>query len=201
MLSIMEILSKLRWFIGGFILLIVVILLIWGLISIANNIFTSSDDASIEDIANRELLDVDVAQFTVGGPIVATKEHRSYVVEVNPSVVTMTLYSDYGQKELEQKSYKNNQDAFDSFVEALDNANVLARESGTDEEDDLQYEGACSLGRRYIVTLDDIDTRWTTSCRLEDGTMGGDASVIRRLFDNQVPDARDILQGTGLYRR
>ncbi len=121
----------------------------WGLSSIARNIFNPGDsNSAINTNDDIDVSSVAVARFTVSGPIVASTEHRSYEVEVNPSVVTITLYSDYGQTELNQKSYKNNQEAFDTFVEALDVANIEKRISGTSEEDDYNYEGECPTGKR-----------------------------------------------------
>jgi len=196
----MELLSRLRWIVIAFIALLFLILVGWGLSSIARNIFNPGD--SNQAITANDDIDVgsvDVARFLVSGPIVASEEHRSYEVEVNPSVVTITLYSDYGQNEIDQKSYKNNQEAFDTFVEALDVANIDKRISGTSEEDDSNYEGACPTGKRYVYNLDDDFQRWTTSCSSSKGTAGGNRSTIRRLFNRQAPEAKDMLRGTGLY--
>lgn len=198
----MEMLSRLRWFIIGFFVLIFLLLVGWGLASIARNIFTGGSSSSNQAILNSNDIDissVSSARFTVSGPIVATDEHRSYVIEVNERLVTITLYSDYGQKQLEKRSYKNNTQAYEEFIAALDKAQVLERRKGTSEENDHDYEGACPTGRRYIVQLDEDITRWTTSCDSARGTMGGSVRTIRRLFNNQAPDALEILKGTRLY--
>lgn len=201
----MEMLSRLRWFILGFVLLIFLILVGWGLTSIARNIFDGAGGSSSSqaiDNADDILIDtVDVTRFTVSGPIVATSDHRSYDIEVNERLVTITLYADYGQTQLERQSYANNDAAYQEFLKALDKAEVLERRNGTDTEDDLNYEGACPTGRRYVVELNDDTTRWSTSCDSSRGTMGGSLRVIRRLFNEQAPDAREILSGTGLYVR
>ncbi len=199
----MEMLSRLRWFIIGFIVLIFLLLVGWGLISIARNIFDggiSGSSSQTSDSAEDILIDtVDVARFSVSGPVVATNEHRSYTIEVNERLVVFTLYSDYGQKQLNRKSFTNNEAAYDEFIEALDKANVLSRRSGTDVEDDINYEGACPSGRRYIIELNDDVTRWSTSCESSRGTFGGSMKAIRRLFNKQVPEIRDLLDDTGLY--
>jgi hypothetical protein len=144
--------------------------------------------------------ETDVARFTTSGPVVASREQRSYTIEVNPNVVTITLYSDYGQKELDQKSYRNNQEAFDVFLKSLDAAGVSTRISGTNSEDDLLYEGQCATGRRYVVALDSDLVRWSVSCDTVSGTIKKSSmSTIRRLFNNQVPEAREFLEDTNLY--
>ena len=197
----MEMLSKLRWFIVGFVVLIVVILLGWGLISIARGLFNSSSsgDTALQNSDDIVINSIETARFTVSGPIVATEEHRSYTVEVNDRIVTITLYSDYGQKQIARRSYPNNDAAFQEFMEALDKAEVLQRRSGTDSEDDFDYEGACPTGRRYIIQLNDDVTRWSSSCSNALGTAGGSVRTIRRLFNEQVPDISDVLKGTRLY--
>jgi hypothetical protein len=200
----MEMIARLRWVIIAFFVLIFLILIGWGLSSIARSIFASDAPENIQEVEERSALvrETDVARFTVSGPVVASKEHRSYTVEVNPNVVTITLYSDYGQKELDQKSYTNNEQAFSVFLSALDAAEVTSRISGTNEEDDLLFEGQCSSGRRYIVGLDDQLVRWSVSCNSQSGTIAKtNMSTIRRLFNEQAPDAKEMLEDTGLYQR
>lgn len=200
----MEMIARLRWVIIAFFVLIFLILIGWGLSSIARSIFASDTPENVEQAEEQSAIvrETNVARFTVSGPVVASKEHRSYTVEVNPNVVVITLYSDYGQKELDQKSYKNNEQAYSVFLSALDVAEVTSRISGTNEEDDLLFEGQCSTGRRYIVALDDQLVRWSVSCNSQSGTIAkSNMSTIRRLFNEQVPDIEEILEDTGLYQR
>ncbi len=199
----MEMIARLRWVIIAFFVLIFLILIGWGLSSIARSIFTSDDAQTIEETsaASVEVLEADVAFFTTSGPIVASSEHRSYTIEVNPNTVTATLFSDYGQKELDQISFRNNQQAYDVFISALDNAGVSTRISGTDSDDDLEFEGVCPSGRRYVVALDTDLVRWSVSCDQTSGTIKKtNMSSIRRLFNNQVPDIQEFLEETNLYR-
>ncbi len=200
----MEMIARLRWVIIAFFVLIFLILIGWGLSSIARSIFASDTPENVEQAEEQSAIvrETNVARFTVSGPVVASKEHRSYTVEVNPNVVVITLYSDYGQKELDQKSYKNNEQAYSVFLSALDVAEVTSRISGTNEEDDLLFEGQCSTGRRYIVALDDQLVRWSVSCNSQSGTIAkSNMSTIRRLFNEQVPGIEEILEDTGLYQR
>jgi hypothetical protein len=197
----MEFVSRLRWLIVIFVSLVFLILIGWGLSTIARNIFNGGSGGSsvAESMSDIEVVQTDVARLTVSGPIVATELQRSYTIEVNAETVTVTLYSDYGQKQLDQKSYINNQEAYDTFLRALEAANVTARIKGTTSDDDAKFEGQCSAGRRYVFSLDDDIRRWATSCNDVKGTAGGRVATMRRLFNKQAPDARDILDGTGLY--
>src|SRR6056297_711435 len=118
----MEMIARLRWIIIAFFVLIFLILVGWGLSSIARSIFSSDAPRNIQaaEEISASVRQSSVARFTTSGPVVASSEHRSYTIEVNPNVVTITLYSDYGQEELDQKSYRNNQEAFDVFLKSLD---------------------------------------------------------------------------------
>lgn len=196
----MELLSRLRWLIIIFFVVLFLIIIGWGLSTIARNIFSqgnTSEQRNEETVA--VLQDTDVAKFQVSGPVVASSEHRSYTIEVNSNVVVLTLYSDYGQKELDQKSYRNNQQSFDVFIKALESANIASRIRGTNVEDDFLYEGKCPTSRRYIVSLDTDFRRWSTACTRVTGTIDPvRMSEIRRLFNAQAPDAREVLKGTNL---
>lgn len=197
----MEILSRLRWLIIIFFLLVFLIIVGWGLSTIARNIFAPrAADTQLNSEALALVEGVNVARLTVSGPVVASSEHRSYTIEVNENVVVLTLYSDYGQTELEQKSYRNNPESFGVFKKSLESLDVTSRIRGTDTEDDLNFEGQCPDGRRYIVALDTSLQRWSTTCQNTTGTMSSlRMSEIRRLFNRQAPDGQDILQGTNLY--
>jgi hypothetical protein len=196
----MELLSRLRWLFIIFFVVLFLILVGWGLSTIARNIFStgSSGDQQVEESALL-LNDTDTTKLLVSGPVVASSEHRSYTIEVNPNVVILTLYSDYEQKELEQKSYRNNQESFDVFIKALESVNIASRIRGTDTEDDLRYEGECPTSRRYVVTIDSDFQRWSTACSRTPGTIDpARMSSVRRLFNAQAPDAQEVLKGTNL---
>ncbi len=196
----MELGSKLRWLIVVFILLFVLVFVGWGLSTIARNVFnrsessvTGTDEASVVSLEN-----VKTARYIVDGPVVANAEHRRYQIEVSRNVVTMTLYSNYGQKVLKEKNYSNNEEAYATFMKSLESASATARYNNTDTDDDLAEQGVCPEGRRYILELDDEIRRWTTSCDRNQGTAAGKMTTMRSLFTKQVPDFQDIIADSGL---
>lgn len=199
----MELASKMRWVIVVFVLLFVLILVGWGLSSVARNLLAGGGSSSVEttEFTGPGVETASVVRYVVDGPIVASSEHRRYEIEVSENVVQMTLYSDYGQKAIAEKSYRNNSESFNTFLEALDKAGATARASGTSYEDDYNEKGACPTGLRYIIEVDDSVRRWTTSCDRKDGTAGGKMTTMRGLFSKQVPDFTDLLKGTVLNRR
>lgn len=199
----MEFASKLRWILVIFILLFVLIFVGWGLSAVARNVFNRSgnDTSSTEEVVEPQLEGINVVRYIVDGPVVASSEHRSYSIEVTRSTVMMRVYSDYGQKVISEKTYTNNFESFDTFTKSLEAANATARYAGTDVEDDMADQGVCPDGRRFIIEVDDIIRRWTTSCDRKQGTAAGKMTTMRMLFSKQVPDFDDMLKGTGLNRQ
>jgi Na+-transporting methylmalonyl-CoA/oxaloacetate decarboxylase gamma subunit len=200
----MEFASKLRWILVIFILLFVLIFVGWGLSAVARNVFNRSDTATTETVEDTNVSQqegVSVARYKVDGPVVASADHRSYSIEVTQNVVTMRVYSDYGQKILNEKSYLNNSDSYDAFIQSLEKADAAARYAGTDEDDDNADQGVCPEGRRYILEIGDDIRRWTTSCDRKQGTAAGKMTTLRTLFAKQIPDFEEMVKGTSLNRR
>ena len=199
-MAIMEFASKLRWVLILLAGIIFLILVGWGLFTIASNIFRSGtdDSSSVMQVAGDVDEDLEFAStvsFEQSGPIVANSEHRSYVITVSSNVVTMRVYASYGQEIIREKSYQNTQAAFESFLLGLDTIGVPDRFEGTSVEDDDAYVGTCPSGRRYIVRVDNSITRWSTSCSDGLGTAGFNMNQTRSLFQRQVPDYSDLIRG------
>lgn len=198
----MEFASRLRWIGIVFAFLLVLVLLGWGMYSIARGIFNSnSDSADVSIVSQDDIYSVESAgevTFQIDGPVVAADEHRSAIITVRPSTVTMTVYKNYGQEAIATKGYLNSNAAYREFLSALAQQDVVSREQGTDEDDDFAEEGVCATGKTYILELDTDIRRWDTSCRKDKGTAGFNMGAVQSLFKKQVPDYRELLRGTGL---
>lgn len=195
----MELASRIRWLLVIFVVVVFLVLIGWGLFSIASNIFdTFSGDGAVTQVNDYNVSSTATARLIVDGPVVAASEHRSYEIAVSENVVSMTVYSGYGRNAIAEESYRNTDDAFTVFLSALEYEGVTDRQRNTTEEMDFEEEGVCPRGRRYIVELDSSIRRWSTSCRDGDGTAGFAMRDIRRLFEDQIPDFRDLVRGTGL---
>jgi len=194
----MEFASRLKWLIVVFVLLFVLVFVGWGLSAIARSVFSSGSSTAVEQVQGISVEDVDSIRFYVDGPIVASADHLSYKIEVSRQVVSMTVYSDYGQTVLKEKSYTNNDEAYQNLVDALEKANATARVKDTTAEDDQNDQGSCPAGKRYILELGDVERRWTTSCVTIKGTAGGKMKTIRTLMNKQIPDYTELVKGTKL---
>jgi hypothetical protein len=197
----MEFASRLRWALVILTVVISLILVSWGMYSIARSLFNSEsndDTISIEQIDEYSVLSAGSVKYSVDGPVVANQEHDSYTIEVSQNVVSLKVFKSYGQTLVSEKSYKNTAPAYDNFLSALDNLNVTSRTKDTDTDDDYAEQGVCATGKRYIIELDNDVRRWSTSCSSKQGTAGVKMSSVRKLFQKQVPDYRDLVRGTGL---
>lgn len=194
----MEFASRIRWvaLIAAF--CIFLILVGWGLFSIARSIFDTTGGSNTAETTESVVVETAAsARFIVQGPVVAREDHRSYEITVSPSVVTMTVFSDYGGAVIGQESYQNSQDAFDEFIASLAKLDLTDRRSGTTEDDDEAEIGACATGRTMIVEVDTL-RRWRTTCDDGGGTSAISLSPVSRFFRAQVPDYTDLVSGTGL---
>ena len=198
----MEFASKLRW---GMVIVIVTIALLligWGMFSIARSIFdsgsSSSNNTSTESDEVTLVEDANVARYSVDGPVVANEDHRSYEIEVTSGVVEMTVYKSYGSEVVSRKSYPNTNAAHDAFMSSLASLNVTDRRDGTTLDDDFAEQGVCPSGRRRVLELDDNIRRWSATCSNRVGTADFSMSSVERLFRRQVPDFSELVQGTGL---
>ncbi len=194
----MEFISKIRWVIIVFVVLVALILVGWGLSAIARSVFNEQPSTSMTETEAIDVRDLKTVSLTVDGPVVASEDHRSYTIEVSRNVVSMKVFSDYGQTVIAEKGYINNDEAYESLAQSLNKAGASLRLSTAAAEDDYNHTGSCPTGKRYILDLGDTERRWGTSCQTITGTAGGNMSVIRKLFEKQIPDFNDLIVGTNL---
>jgi hypothetical protein len=197
----MEFASRIRWILVIALSIIGIILVIWGLFTIASNIFRSSEssvDSTLID-SDRELVQsTGTALYRVEGPIVANEDHRSYIITVSSNNVTMKTFANYGKILLEEKSYPNTSVSYESFLSALSNANVTALARNASTEFTFEDQGVCARGRKFFVNLDANIMRWSTSCSEKEGNAGFNMGPVSTLFQKQVPDFNELNSGLGL---
>jgi hypothetical protein len=196
----MEFASKVRWILVVTLFVIALILVGWGLFTIANNLFHSNDTAitQMDPSTDFSVESTKTAEYSVEGPIVANENHRSYKITVTESQVIMKTYKSYGQIELGQKSYPNTTAAYSSFLSALTNANVTAMRRNSTTDASFSDKGVCATGRKFIVDLDSSLSRWSTSCDSKQGNAGFNMGRVASLFQRQVPDFGQLANGLGI---
>lgn len=179
------------------VIIIVIALIIAAIASVVrmiatNGSQTTSDSAQKTDSIRDQLLNTDATssvRWTVRGPIVADENFRSYQIEISPSKRTYTVYQGYLDKKISEKTYENNQQAYEEFVFALDKADI--DQTRTVANDDMR--GVCATaGRLYTfetISSNTMKSRiWTSTCEGSPGSMQADVSRVHALFVNQVPN-------------
>ena len=136
---------------------------------------------------------------TTEGRIVGEDMHKSIRITVNRSERKAEVLTGYQGTVEKSQSFANNSEAFKIFIRALSNAG-FTRERETEQKDE---RGICPQANRFIYELRDdsgkeITRLWSTSCGSRQGTFGGDASTIRRLFQDQITDYNRFVSGIKL---
>lgn len=183
------------------IILIVIAIAIAALVSIGRAIFGSGDtpinegqQSLINTSDNRSV------RMTVRGPIVAEEDFRTYQITASNDNRTFVAYQGYLETPLQTIDLDNNNPAYEEFVYALDRGNMMTAEAFTGESDDVR--GICSSGRLYqFDTLNGgnvVKRLWTTSCKNTRGSLKTNVTVLRNLFNAQIPGSSEAIQAAGL---
>ena len=190
-----------RWRTALFILLGVTLLFlgVWGVTSIARSLFgpTESSQTTTTQKALTEYAKADTSvRLHVGGPIVANEKYVSYDIEVTQTTRKITTYKTFQNVVTSVKSYDNNQEAYLNFLTALQINGYLTKANSATTTDSTAQ---CSTGKRYTYYLYESaqvkSDLWSTSCNGRVGTLGGNGSAIRSLYQAQIPDFNTIVTG------
>jgi len=179
----------------GFLLIVIVVMTVVGL---ANLIGGGDDEAPEEDAVT--LIDYDndtsAVRYTLDGSVKGRDEHRQVRITVSQDQRIIELLEGYDGKVLERKTYSNDLAAYRVFLRSLAFEGFEATQEGTAGDDE---RGICPNGKRYIFELLDnnseIIRNWRASCSVQLGTLAGDYRDMKRLFENQIPDYRDVTRG------
>ncbi len=138
-----------------------------------------------------------VMRMTVEGRVNLDADHRKARVTIGRDGNVLQLVSGYDGSVLNRKEYDSNEDAYATFLRALQ---LQGYTKGNDDPKAEDSRGVCPTGKVYtfeIITGSAVVQKfWTTSCG--GGTFRGNTGLIRQLFRAQVPDYTKMLRGTGL---
>lgn len=180
----------------------VMVALIAGLIAVGRYLFfgqrANTDEANVQQQARDELLTVTAnrsVRMTLRGPIVAEENFRTQQITISPSSRNYAVYRGYLEKQISNKRYSNNNQAYDQFVNALDKADMTI-EGKDDSEEAPDLRGICATGRVYQYEILDnnsvVDRYWTSTCKGSQGTFGASVTQVNNLFIAQIPDKIDL---------
>lgn len=136
--------------------------------------------------------------MTTRGQVKADETRRAIRISVSQHERVIEVLEGYEENVVSRQTFPNNPEAYKIFLSALTGAG-FAREQETDFEDE---RGVCPFGRRHVFRLQEgseqVHRTWTTSCRNGRGSFGGNLSITRRLFEQQIPDYTTVIRGVNL---
>jgi hypothetical protein len=144
---------------------------------------------TMSDYADRDARVV----YTMEGPNVSEEERRAIRITVTRNERIFQILEGYNERVARTEQFSNNDEAYSTLVHSLEIAGYNRERKTSIEEP----KGACPLGQRYYYQLNEGDNRvvdlWSTTCRRDEaGNFGGDASLVRNIFQEQIPGYRDF---------
>lgn len=126
-------------------------------------------------------------ELTVQGPVSADETHKAIRITVGQYAKQIEILQGYDETVAKTQSYSNTESAYAEFLRALDLNGFTRGTSTSANKDDRGY---CSTGYRYIIAMrdgaDEKQRFWTSSCGR--GSFAGNITVMRTLFQKQIPD-------------
>lgn len=179
--------------VGAFILIILAIVLIFR-IGGNNQAEKGTPQTVLTEYVNSDA----VTRLTIDGKVVGKEKHYAVRVTVGRNNRTIEILNGYDGQVVQSREYDNDIAAYNVFLHALENAG-FANEKEAKEEDET---GVCPTGNRYIYELtengNDEVRLWSTSCSRKEGNFAGKASLVRRLFQAQIPDYQEVTRNVSL---
>lgn len=186
-------------------ILIIIAIAIAALITLARSVFFSDATQTVSDAdtSRSALLSTAVdhsVTMTVRGSIVADEQFRSYQIAITPTTRTLTTYTGYLDKQIDQINLANNTPAYEEFVYALEKANYVKGSELIGDKNDRR--GMCATGKVYefstLTAGKPVKTLWTTSCSNAKGSLNASVSALASLFQKQVPGSPITVYNIGL---
>lgn len=181
---------------GVIVLLLVVVILIVrsGPSEPASTVQTGKPQVNLAEYETKPA----TASFTARGQITADETRRAIRISVSQQERSIEILDGYDESVLSRQTFPNNPDAYKVFLSALSSAG-FTREQETEIKDE---RGVCPFGKRYVYKIQEGSTQafraWSTTCRREQGSFGGNSGTVRRLFEQQIPDYRTAVRGIRL---
>lgn len=189
-----------KYFLGVF---AVIILLIFSVVIIANRSDdvsnSSSETAQEAEFRLRDEADTTSARlvYEVRGEITGQNEHEAVRITVSPTQRKYEVLKGYEKTVTKTEIFKNNEQAYKTFLMALDKAGY----GNTQQADFEDKTGACPLGnvftyQFYVNSEPKVDS-WSANCS-DDGNFAGEERLTKTLFEKQIPEYRTLVRGVNL---
>lgn len=174
--------------------ILVVVLVIGAIAYIGRLLFFPTANETPPDAGQTALISTSAdrsVRMTIRGPIVADEDFRSYQNQITPNTRVLTLSKGYLNQQFDNITLGNTIPSYEQFVYALNRAGMMSGSQLTGDDNDVR--GICATGRLYefevLKAEKTVKMLWTTTCSSASGSETADASTLRQLFTDQIPDA------------
>ncbi len=128
-------------------------------------------------------------QMITDGQVNGDDLHRQIRITIGRGTRKIDIIQGYQGHVIFTKSFSNNEDAYNIFLQAIYGANFTKS-----RKTNIIYEySVCALGQHYTYNLINTGSNstnlslWTTSCGAN-GTSAANTPLLQSLFNNQIPD-------------
>jgi hypothetical protein len=138
-----------------------------------------------------------VNQITYGS-LLSEGQRQGLEISISQSQVNVYVLNGYENTVAPVYSAANTPAAYGAFLAAMQTYGFVNSRKTTE-----QYPNAvCPLGNTYRYELTNgsktVSSLWSSSCSMGDGNFAGEGSLIRQLFNLQVPTISTIVGNSGL---
>ena len=142
----------------------------------------------------------DAVRYVQDGQITAQEQHYSVQITIDSGSRRIDVMQGYNGNIIRSQSYSNTIASYDAFYAAINNVGFFVKRENANGADRV---GVCPFGIRYSyqagspISELSLDT-WGSSCGTKTGTFGGNASQVKTLFKEQIPDYSTITKDISL---
>lgn len=137
--------------------------------------------------------------LTTQGKLVGQTERRAIRIKVTQTERRVEILTGYEEAVERAHTFSNTQAAYENFLIALEELGFSRKRENISRDDE---RGACPTGRTYVYELKEFSQQrlrlWNSSCGSKSGTLGGNGSSVRKVFEAQIPDYRKVVKGVKL---
>lgn len=138
-------------------------------------------------------------RMVIDGPVNANIVHNQVVITVSSDKTVYEQINGYNGEVARSETFNNNLNSYTNFLSALQRASFMR---GDKDPAHSNYKGFCSLGNRYIFSLNQgtntVQQYWTTDCG-SPKTYFGNFPLTYDLFKAQVPNYYDLTSDLNIY--
>lgn len=138
-------------------------------------------------------------RYTISGSTVGKDRHRAIRITVDRNSRRIDIVEGYDEQIVKSEQFDNTQAAYSAFVSALRGAGYT---DNVDPEGRGDENRSCPLGLTYIYEVNPGSSgafrTWSNSCSERYGSFAGNDSLVRQLFQLQIPDYSRYVSDTRL---